>query len=91
MTAWRTSCNALIDIEVDGRTVSAVEGEPLAAALIAAGHWRLGRTATGQPRGPFCMIGLCQDCVVTVNGQPGVRSCTTAVTAGLCVSLDDAR
>jgi predicted molibdopterin-dependent oxidoreductase YjgC len=72
-----------IDIDVDGAPVQAFEGETIAAALIAAGHKVLRYTASGRPRGVFCAMGACFDCVVEVDGDPSVRSCVTPVRAGM--------
>jgi predicted molibdopterin-dependent oxidoreductase YjgC len=73
-------------IEVDGRQVWAREGEPIAAALLAHGI-RMCRTTRrrGEPRGVFCGIGHCTDCVMTVDGIPNVRTCITPVKAGMKV------
>jgi hypothetical protein len=58
-----------------GREIPFEPGHSVAAALIAAGirAWR--STPDGQPRGLFCGIGACYDCLVTVNGQPAQRAC----------------
>jgi hypothetical protein len=68
----------------DGAPVMGVRGEPLAAAIIAAGI-RVFRTMPrfGDPRGGYCMIGRCADCQVIVDGIPGVRACVTPVRAGI--------
>ena len=72
----------------EGRTFQGVEGEPIAAALTAAGIRVLRRTGKqGQPRGVFCAIGLCTDCMVTVNGVPNIRSCVTPLKAGMTIEL----
>lgn len=65
-----------VRLSVDGREVTAVRGQTLAAALIAAGvpAWRRTRRS-GAPRGVYCGIGVCFDCLLTVNGQPGIRAC----------------
>jgi predicted molibdopterin-dependent oxidoreductase YjgC len=70
-------------VTVDGRALSAEPGQTIAAALIAAGvrHWRSTRHA-GRPRGLFCGIGICFDCLLTVNGVPNVRACLTPVLPG---------
>ncbi len=70
----------------DGAEVEGREGEPIAAALLAAGH-RIFRTMpqSGEPRGGYCMVGRCSDCLVVVNGVPGVRACVIPVTGGLQV------
>ena len=71
------------EIEWDGARIAARAGEPLAAALIAAGVVRFRATLlSGAPRGPFCMMGACFDCVVQVDGQ-AVQACMTRVTPGL--------
>ncbi len=67
-----------ITIYVDGKAIPAISGEPIAAALLAAGIKVFRKTAKkGYPRGIFCGIGRCTDCVMTVDGQPNVRTCVT--------------
>ena len=70
----------------DGEPVEGRKGEPVAAALIAAGH-RVLRTMprSGDPRGGYCMVGRCTDCLVIVDGVPNVRACVTAVVRGMDV------
>lgn len=67
-------------ITVDGKQLVARRGEPILATLLAAGitvtHWT---EKHQEPRGLFCGIGVCTDCLVTVNGIPNVRSCVTPV------------
>ncbi|NQW08553.1 MAG: FAD-dependent oxidoreductase [Alphaproteobacteria bacterium] len=67
----------------DGDTIKAVAGETVAAALIAAGRNAQRRTATKAPRGLFCGIGVCQECLVEVDGKTGQRACMTTVTPGM--------
>ena len=74
-----------VRITVDGVPLTAYVGETVAGALLAAG-WRAWRhTRRGEPRGLFCGIGLCFDCLVTVDGTPNVRACLTPVAAGMVV------
>ena len=70
----------------DGERVEGLVGEPIAAALIAAG-FRVFRTMPrfGDARGGYCMVGRCTDCLVEVDGAPNVRACVTPVGAGLDV------
>ena len=76
---------APVAIDVDGTDVVAFPGESVATALLAAGVRTFRRTASRAPRGPFCNMGVCFDCVVTVDGEPGVRACTAIVRAGMRV------
>ncbi|MFI0449973.1 (2Fe-2S)-binding protein [Actinomadura sp. 6N118] len=64
-----------IEITVDGAPVAGVAGQTIAGVLLAGGRhaWRQG--PTGAPRGVFCGIGVCFDCLVTVNGDRDVRAC----------------
>ncbi len=67
-----------ITLLVDGQPIEAFEGEPIATALIAAGYRAFRRTPKRhEPRGVFCALGRCTDCVMTVDGQPNVRTCVT--------------
>lgn len=77
---------AVVTITVDGRSIDAVEGEPIAAALLANGIKVLRKTPKrNEPRGVFCGIGRCTDCMMIVDGVPNVRTCITPVKAGMRV------
>jgi aerobic-type carbon monoxide dehydrogenase small subunit (CoxS/CutS family) len=75
-----------VTLTVDGEPVEAIEGEPIATALLAAGR-RVFRHTThrGEPRGVFCALGRCTDCVMIVDGQPNVRTCVTPASEGMIV------
>lgn len=65
-----------VRITVDGETVEGLEGQSIAGVLLGSGRvsWRETAVA-GRPRGLFCGIGVCFDCLVTVDGVPDVRAC----------------
>lgn len=88
MQAQPASIDSPFTITVDGRPVTALPGQTVAAALLAAGMlwWR--RTPTGAPRGLFCGMGVCFDCLVTVDGLPDQRACMTPARPGMQVQLD---
>lgn len=73
----------LVQITVDGQPLLAREGEAIAAALLAHGIL-VCRTMPGsrEPRGVFCALGRCTDCLMTVDGEPNVRACLTPVREG---------
>ena len=76
-----------IHFSCDGQTIVAYAGETIAAALLAAGRRTLRISPrTGGGRGLFCAMGVCFDCVMQIDGQPGVRSCLTPVREGIVVS-----
>lgn len=66
----------------EGEVLSARPGQSLAAALTDAGQRVFRHTGKGSPRGVFCGMGVCQDCLVTVDGQPNQRACMTLARDG---------
>lgn len=75
-----------ITITFDGIPLPARSGEPVIAALFAAGV-RVLRTMPriGEARGGFCMVGRCSDCMMVINGVPNVRACVTPAQAGMTI------
>ena len=74
----------------NGRQVEAYEGETVAAALLASGQRMLRRTARrGEPRGLFCGMGICFDCLMHIDGRPNRQACLTPVTEGMHVKIQD--
>ncbi|SFR96258.1 (2Fe-2S)-binding protein [Anaeromicropila populeti] len=70
----------------DGKPMEGYEGEPIAAALRAAGVLVHRHTMKqDKPRGIFCAIGRCTDCVMVVDGKPNIRTCVTPLTEGMKV------
>jgi predicted molibdopterin-dependent oxidoreductase YjgC len=75
-----------ITLKVDGEPVMAFEGETIAAALIASGRQVFHYTSKRkEPRGVFCALGRCTDCVMVVDGQPNVRTCVTLARDGMAI------
>lgn len=75
-----------VTVYVDERPVVGVVGRSLAATLHVAELHQLGRNlVSGEPRGPFCGMGVCFECEVTINGRPGVRACQVEVCDGMRV------
>lgn len=76
----------LVTFYHDGKEVQGYEGEPIAAALRAAGIMVHRHTKNrNEPRGIFCAIGRCTDCVMIVDGQLNVRTCVTPLEEGMQV------
>ena len=80
----------MVTITVDGQEIPAVEGEPILSALLASGIKVANISEKHhEPRGYFCGIGRCTNCVMTVNGDPNVRTCITPVEAGMVVETQN--
>jgi predicted molibdopterin-dependent oxidoreductase YjgC len=80
----------VVEIYVNGKAAQARAGEPLATALLNAGVVPFRRTAvSGSARAPLCLMGVCFDCLVEVDGQQNVQSCMVQVQAGMRVQLPE--
>ncbi|MEU2337782.1 (2Fe-2S)-binding protein [Streptomyces sp. NPDC006654] len=79
----RARPGAAFTVTFDGREIEALPGQTVAAALWASGvtSWRSTRGA-GRPRGVFCGIGVCFDCLVVVNDRPNRRACLVPLRPG---------
>lgn len=75
-----------VTIYYNDTPVPALDGEPVAAALMNAGIRSFRTTAKRhEPRGIFCAIGRCTDCMMIVDGVPNVRTCVCPVHDGMRV------
>jgi predicted molibdopterin-dependent oxidoreductase YjgC len=71
---------------LDGEALAAREGDTLLTAILAAGAGWLRESEFGDGRrAGFCLMGACQDCWVTVDGQGRRRACGTLVASGMQV------
>jgi predicted molibdopterin-dependent oxidoreductase YjgC len=79
----RPGAATAVSLTLDGEEFHGLAGQTIAGVLIASGRLAWRRTsAAGDPRGLFCGIGVCFDCIVTVNGERDVRACQRRVTDG---------
>ena len=89
MSPRRLSANGFVrrsrpvQIFFSARPVTALEGETVAAALTAAGIRTLRTDDRGEPRGVFCGMGVCFDCLVRIDGRASQRACMTKVAEGM--------
>jgi predicted molibdopterin-dependent oxidoreductase YjgC len=73
-------------LEFEGRRVLAGPGVSVAAALLAAGVTTFRDTpASGSPRGPYCMMGVCFDCLVEIDGAGNRQACMTPARDGMVI------
>ena len=80
-----TASEERFGFRVDGEPVEACVGETIAAALLAAGRRAIRRTdKRGEPRGLYCVMGVCWECAVLIDGRTA-RACVTPAAPGLSV------
>lgn len=77
-----------VTLFVEDRRIIARDGDSLAVALLAAGVQAFRETpVSGAARGPLCLMGVCFDCLVEVDGAPNVQACMVSVREGMRVQL----
>jgi len=84
----RPDAAAPLAIVLDGQPLTGVVGQTIAGVALGAGRLSWRRTSgAGRPRGLFCGIGVCFDCLVVVNGQRDVRACQRRARDGDVVAV----
>jgi hypothetical protein len=78
------SARMTVPVEVEGQIVHVPEGASAAAAVLIAGLGSIRDTAiSGGARAPYCMMGVCFDCLAEIDGEPNRQSCMVTVTPGM--------
>ena len=77
-----------VSLSVDGVVVKMPAGSMVSAAILKTGTYAFRRSATGEPRGPLCGMGICFECRVVIDGEPHCRSCLTVCKDGMDVRTD---
>ncbi len=81
-----------VSLSVDGRPVVARPGDSVAAALLAAGILGCRTTpVSGAPRAPYCMMGVCFECLVTIDGTGSRQACLTRVRDGMRIETQQGK
>ena len=77
----------LVSISINGKEVKALPDDTVAAAVLCAGlsHTRT-TPVSGAPRAPFCLMGVCFECLMVIDGLANQRACMTKVKEGMRVS-----
>jgi len=73
-----------VTVDIEGTAVSVPAGETVAAAVLAHGLVFTRTTpVSGKPRAPFCMMGVCFDCLMEIDGEPNRQACLVRVAEGM--------
>ena len=73
-----------VTVEIEGTLVSVPVGESVAAAVLAHGLMPTRHTpVSGKPRAPFCMMGVCFDCLMVIDDRPNRQACMVTVAEGM--------
>lgn len=76
--------SAAITVTIDGVAVTVEPEETVAAVLLRTPPFFTRTTSlSGEPRGPYCMMGVCFDCLAVVDETPSIQTCLTLVRDGM--------
>ena len=78
-----------VTIALNGKPVTAYLGESVATVLLSEEIVAMRTTTVGEPRGVFCGMGVCFDCLVVVDDKPNTRACMTWVKEGMNIKTQD--
>jgi len=82
----RTSGAATLTLTFDGQPITALEGDSVAAAVLSSGLTATRTTVVaGAPRAPYCMMGVCFECLMEIDGVPNRQACLVPVRDGMVV------
>jgi sarcosine oxidase subunit alpha len=78
---------ATVRVAIDGQPHEARDGDTVAAAMLAAGFDHCRTTpVSDSPRSPYCMMGVCFDCLVTIDGTGNRQGCLVRVRDGMQIT-----
>jgi len=80
------AAGATVRLTFEGQPLVCRDGDSVAAALLSNGHAVCRTTAVSDAaRGPYCMMGICYDCLVTIDGRPNRQACMTRAREGMAI------
>ena len=76
----------LVTVTIEGQSITVPAGETVAAAVLinSIGHTRT-TPVSDTPRAPFCLMGVCYECLMVINGQANQRACREVVEEGMTI------
>lgn len=79
-----------VALTLNGETLQVPVGSSVAAALLATGVRRFRNSpVSGEARAPYCMMGVCFECLLEIDGTPNRQSCLVSLEAGMCIRTQD--
>lgn len=77
-----------VTVRIENKSVSVPEGDSVAAAIFSAGYGHTRQSPVSDSlRAPYCMMGVCFECLVEIDGVPNQQACMTPVREGMQIRL----
>ncbi len=79
-----------IDVLINGKIIKAFKGETIASTLLSNEYFAFKKNRkSSELRGPFCGMGVCFECLVTVNKDSRLQACVTQIEEGMEIEIDE--
>ena len=79
-----------VEIQFEDEIITAIDGDNLAAALLKAGKIQFRTAKKHDTRGPYCMMGVCFECLVEIDGRPNQQACQAVIRDGMQIRRQEA-
>lgn len=79
-----------VHLSFEGEVIAAVDGDSVAAALLRVGKLQFRTAAKNDGRGPYCMMGVCFECLVEIDGKPNQQACQIIIRDGMQICRQQA-
>ena len=78
-----TTTGKPVECQYEDEIVTAIDGDNVAAALLKAGKIQFRTAKKDDMRGPYCMMGVCFECLVEIDGKPNQQACQAMIRDGM--------
>ena len=85
-----TKTGKSVEFQFEDKIITAIDGDNVAAALLKAGKIQFRTAKKRDMRGPYCMMGVCFECLVEIGGRPNQQACQAMIRDGMQIRRQQA-
>ena len=85
-----TKTGKSVEFQFEDEIITAIDGDNVAAALLKAGKIQFRTAKKHDTRGPYCMMGVCFECLVEIDGKPNQQACQAMISDGMQIRRQQA-
>ena len=85
-----TKTGKAVEIQFEDEIITAIDGDNVAAALLKAGEIQFRTAKKHDTRGPYCMMGVCFECLVEIDGRANQQACQAIIRDGMQIRRQQA-
>ena len=85
-----TKTGKTVEFQFEDEIITAIDGDNVATALLKAGKIQFRSAKKHDTRGPYCMMGVCFECLVEIDGRPNQQACQVMIRDGMQIRRQQA-